>query len=63
MEGSSKLRQQLPDIQKGNLILYYYGIVKYDDIFNIGHETQFCIYLADPKRNSVGVCDAFNDLN
>lgn len=62
-KGDSDLRAQLPDIQKGNLVLYYYGIIKYDDIFHIGHETQFCIYLADPKTNRIGMCDAFNDLN
>ena len=63
MEGVRNLLAQFPDIQKGNLVLYYYGILRYDDIFNMTHETQFCIYLADPKTKRVGVCDAFNDLN
>lgn len=62
-QGFQTLLSQYQDIKKGALHLYYYGILKYDDIFGNHRETQFCILLADPSTKEAGFCDAFNDLN
>jgi hypothetical protein len=62
-EGVKQLLARNQAIKNGKLFLYYYGIVKYADNSGNPHETQFCIYLSDPAKNKVGICDAFNDLN
>jgi len=49
-------------IKNKSLFLYYFGILKYDDIFGGHWETQYCVYLADPDTKELGFCDAFNDL-
>jgi len=44
-------------------VLYYYGILKYDDVFRNHRTTEYCIFLADPDAKRIGICDSFNDLN
>jgi hypothetical protein len=64
---SSHATQELIDrydaIKSRRLFLYYYGIVKYDDIFGRHWETQYCIFLANPHTGAIAFCDTFNDLN
>jgi hypothetical protein len=61
--GQQALISQYTQIKNKQLFLYYYGILKYEDIFGKPHETQFCIYLSNPDTKEAGVCDSFNDLN
>jgi hypothetical protein len=63
IEAYPHLLAQYQYIKNRQLFLYYFGLVKYDDIFGKHHETQFCIYLANPDTNEIGACDFFNDLN
>lgn len=61
--GQQTLLSQYNQIKNRELFLYYFGVLKYDDVFGKTHQTQFCIMLADPATKEVGICDAFNDLN
>jgi hypothetical protein len=61
--GQEVLISQYKAIKEKTLFLYFYGIVKYDDIFGNHRETQWCIFLANPDTREMGICDAFNDLN
>ena len=61
--GNKVLVSQYPKIKARELSLYYFGILKYDDVSGNPHETQYCIMLADPISKEAGICDAFNDLN
>jgi hypothetical protein len=61
--GQQILISQYAQIKSKQLFLYYYGLLKYDDNSGRHHETQFCVYLADPDTKEVGICDSFNDLD
>ena len=61
--GNQTLISQYSQIKGRRLMLYYFGILKYDDIFGKAHETQYCIMLADTDTKQAGMCDAFNDLD
>jgi len=61
--GQQTLISQYMFIKNKQLFLYYFGILKYDDVSGGHRETRFCIYLADPNTKEVGMCDGFNDLN
>jgi len=63
ISGFQKLLPLLPSIRDKKIILYYYGILKYDDNLGNHRETQYCLYLVDPKTKQTGMCDGFNDLN
>jgi hypothetical protein len=63
LQGSQAIISEFKYIKDGTLILYYYGILRYDDVFGNHRETQWCIYLANPTTKELGFCDAFNDLN
>jgi len=63
VQGANESISEYPYIKNRKLFLYYFGILKYDDIFGNHRETQFCIYLANPDTKEVGFCDSFNDLN
>ena len=60
--GNQTLITQYPYIKSGQLFLYYFGMLKYDDAFGNHRWTQFCILLANPETGEVGFCDGFNDL-
>jgi hypothetical protein len=61
--GSQVLVSQYSRIKSKQLFLYYYGVLKYDDAFGKPHQTQYCIFLANPNTKEAGICDAFNDLD
>ena len=61
--GQQLLISQYNLIKNKQLLLYYFGILKYDDSFGKPHETQYCISLANADTKEAGFCDAFNDLN
>jgi hypothetical protein len=50
-------------IKAKKVVLYIYGILKYDDAFGKHRTTNFCIFMADPDTKRFGFCDNFNDLN
>lgn len=61
--GEQMLLDRYNLVKSKQLFLYYFGLLKYDDVFRKPHETQFCIYLSNPDTKEVGMCDGFNDLN
>lgn len=63
ISGVADLISKFHEIKGKKLILYYFGILKYDDISGNHRETQYCVFLADPETKQLGFCDAFNDLN
>lgn len=63
MQGFQQLIPQYQLIKNKTILLYYFGIFKYDDVFGNHRETQYCILLANPDTKEAGFCDAFNDLN
>lgn len=63
IQGSQVIVSNYQDIKKGSLILYYFGILKYDDGFGKQRSTQYCIFLANTETKEAGFCDTFNDLN
>ncbi|MGD1025429.1 MAG: hypothetical protein ABR880_21810 [Candidatus Sulfotelmatobacter sp.] len=62
-QGQQTLVQQYNLIKNKKLLLYYFGILKYDDNSGGHHKTQYCISLANPDTKEPGFCEAFNDLN
>jgi hypothetical protein len=57
------LISKYPLIKSGQLILYYFGILRYEDNSGAIHDTQFCIYMANPQTQVISFCRDFNDLN
>jgi len=59
-----KANSRVPDIINGTLILYLFGDVFYHDSFgNKVHDTQFCMYLPNPKKTDLGYCKKHNQLD
>ncbi|HKB57347.1 MAG TPA: hypothetical protein VKC51_07135 [Lacunisphaera sp.] len=46
---------------KGEITLYFYGTIKYQDVFKKWHETDFCFMLEPGTPNRMRVCDHHND--
>lgn len=63
IQGLQTIISEFQDIKAKRHILYYFGILKYDDVFGHSRETEFCIYLADPDSKQFAFCRDFNDLN
>jgi hypothetical protein len=63
MQGQKQLADQYSLIKNGHLLLYYFGVVRYDDGFGNQKWTRFCIMLANPQTGEAGYCDRFNDLD
>jgi hypothetical protein len=60
LDMQEKIIQSHVDILKsGDEILYVYGKLSYDDIFNRSHETTFCSYLATDLK-SITACRTNN---
>jgi hypothetical protein len=62
-QGVQELISEYPYIKNKTLHLYYFGVLKYDDVLGNHRETKFCILLANPDTKESGFCDEFNDLN
>jgi hypothetical protein len=52
-----------PFIMSGQQFLYYFGELRYQDVYGADHFTDFCIYMADPRTQGLAFCKDFNDLN
>lgn len=61
--GVNVLVSQFSQIKSKQLFLYYYGILSYEDNSDHSHQTQYCVYLANPDTKESGMCDSFNDLD
>jgi hypothetical protein len=50
----------IPGLQKGDLTLFYIGIVRYTDAYNGSYETQFCYFYFGPNAAIWHLCDSHN---
>ena len=62
IQGVQTLVSQYRDIRDGRLLLYYFGILRYNDAFGNQRQTEFCVYLGDVNTRAPGFCQGFNDL-
>jgi hypothetical protein len=60
--GNAFIKANFKSIKDKTNILYYFGILKYDDAFGNHRQTQYCLFIADPDTKQLGICDSFNDL-
>lgn len=51
------------DIKEKKAIIYYYGSLRYDDIYGNHRSTNYCIYLANPDTKSIFSCNEFTGMN
>jgi hypothetical protein len=53
---------QIATYQTGTNILYFYGEIRYDDIFGLKHHTTFCVYML---RDLTGFsdCNTYNEAD
>ena len=49
-------------IDRGVLAAFFYGRVKYDDVFNCHHWIKFC-YVFNPRRKIFDLCDVHNSMD
>lgn len=42
---------------------YFFGQIEYDDVFQHGRITKFCLYLADPPNKQLAHCNKFNEMH
>jgi hypothetical protein len=54
--------QFVTDLADGKKTMFIYGVIKYTDIFDEVHETQFCGFYI-PGIRSFRICPTFNDAN
>jgi hypothetical protein len=51
-----------PKIKSGDLIIYDFGELSYNDISGKRHVTTYCVFLSDPGTKTVSFCPPFNDI-
>jgi hypothetical protein len=62
--GVDDLTKYSSKIMSGELRIYFYGNVRYRDVYtNAIRDTQFCIYLANPKKQELRYCNKYNKMN
>ena len=62
LKGVSDFKSRYQLIKDEKQFAYIFGIIKYDDVFGNERETDYCIFLADPDKAQIGICDNFNDI-
>ena len=60
--GNEQVASHYDDISEGRQILYYFGILKYTDVFGNSRQTNYCIYIQNPKSKTTAYCDEFNEV-
>ena len=55
-------KEQIDSFTHGTLTLYFYGNIRYDDIFGNTHETNFCLFVAGTGSQLI-TCNNYNDSN
>jgi hypothetical protein len=63
IKGNQDIVSEFPLIKDKRLILYYFGILRYDDNSGRHRATQFCFFLADIDTQTLGFCNRFNDMD
>lgn len=53
-------KRQLEALQNKVTVLYLYGEVSYDDVFNVSHCTSFCFMIS--PNESAKVCEVYNQI-
>jgi hypothetical protein len=53
-------KELLDKLSSGDYILYLHGIINYEDIFRVPHETTFCMYLK-PNLKTLSACETYNE--
>jgi hypothetical protein len=61
-ETNRATRQMIETYASGENVLYLYGRITYDDIFDRPHQTTFCVYLLRDLANFTD-CTTYNDAN
>jgi hypothetical protein len=54
-------KQSLDYVTSGKALLYVYGELAYDDVFNKTHHTHFCTFYDQTLKP--GVCNTYNDVD
>lgn len=59
------LKFRFQAIKDGRLHVYYYGVIRYEDVSHRQHSTKFCLFIGDPSTNPPGmnVCPEFNSMD
>lgn len=63
ISGNQGIEAHYKQISDGSVSLYYFGTIRYDDIFGRHWNTNYCIFLADPQKKMFAYCDEFNDIH
>jgi hypothetical protein len=63
IDGTRTVVSNFPIIRDKKIVLYYYGMLRYDDNSGQRRSTEFCVYLADFSTKTFGFCNKFNDMN
>jgi hypothetical protein len=50
-------------LKSGKVYLFTFGTVKYFDIFDTEHETQFCYFIQDVDKIDMSPCGQWNEAN
>lgn len=52
--------QEVPELEKGTLTLFFVGIAKYTDAFDESYETEFCYFYFGTDPRTWHICDSHN---
>jgi hypothetical protein len=55
-------KADIDDLANGKKVLYMFGLITYDDIFNQSHWTKFCMYLSADLSTFTG-CSKYNETD
>ena len=61
--GSPLTEEYLAHLKKGESTVFTYGTVTYFDIFDVKHQTNFCLSLQDITNTHLSRCVKWNDAN
>jgi hypothetical protein len=53
---------EVAELEKGDLMLFYLGIIRYTDAFKGSYETQFCFYYFGNNPKTWHICDTHNTI-
>jgi hypothetical protein len=52
----------IDSLKSGQIVLYIFGLITYEDVFRIPHQTEFCMML-DRDLTTANACGTFNKAN
>jgi hypothetical protein len=63
-ERRAQLRHaKYPYIKDRQQILYYFGLLQFQDAFQHAASAEFCIYMSNPDTKAIAFCRDINDLH